>query len=100
MGGEVPAVQPTHAVPDQVDFSVGVDLGNALLEDLGAVDGTGGGGDAVDEDFDAAGFEDFFDAAPGGDLERGDGGPEGNGVEAEEAVAEDERVLGRAVCGM
>ncbi|KAG6890737.1 hypothetical protein C0992_013120 [Termitomyces sp. T32_za158] len=90
VGGEVAAVEAAHAVADEVDGAARVDLGDFCLEDFGAVDGAAGCGDAGDEDLGAVLLEDFGDAAPVGDLEGRDGGPDCDRVEAEEAVAKDD----------
>lgn len=65
-----------------MDGTTGIYLGYACLEDFCAVDGTASSGDAGDEYLGAVLLEDLLDAAPVDDLEGGDGGPDGDGVEA------------------
>lgn len=84
---------------DEVDAAAGVDLGDLLLEDLGAADGAACGGHAGDEELDAVHLEDLLEAAPVGELEGHDGGADVERVEAEKAVAEDDGVLRGAVWG-
>ena len=81
-----------------MDRAAGVDLADLALEHLGAVDGAARRGDARDEDLGAVRLERGLDAAPVRDLERRDGGAERDGVEAEEAVAEDDGVLWAGIC--
>lgn len=81
-----------------MNTSPGIDLGYFLFEDLGSVDGAAGCWNACDQDLSATGFEDLLDPPPMGDLDGCDGGANGNRIETKEAVAEDYRVLGRAIC--
>ncbi len=80
---------------DVLSWKVGRD---GLFEDFGAIYGAACGGYAGDEDLHAVLGEDVGDASPVGDLERSDGGADGNGVEAEETVAEYDGVFWGEVC--
>ena len=64
----------------EVNCPAGIDFLDPLLEDFGSVDGTARGRHAGDEHLGAVGLEDLFNAAPVGDLERGDGRTDGDGV--------------------
>jgi hypothetical protein len=80
---------------DALTWKVGRD---GLFEDFGAIYWAACGGYASDEDLDAVLGEDVYDAAPVGDLERSDGRADGDGVEAEETVAEYDGVFWGEVC--
>ena len=75
-----------------------VGLVDLLHENLRAVDGAAGGGDAGDEDLRTVCLERVLDASPVRDLKGGDGRSEGDGVEAEKAVAEHDWVLRARNC--
>jgi hypothetical protein len=80
-----------------MDLTAGVGALDRLGEDAGAVDGGRRRGHAGDEDVRAGGLEDLLDAAPVRDLEGRDRGADGDLVETEEAVAEDDGILRRLV---
>jgi len=80
---------------DALTWKVGRD---GLFKDFGTIYGTACGGYASDEDLDAVLGEDVDDAAPVGDLERSDGRADGDRVEAEETVAENDGVFWGEVC--
>jgi len=65
-----------------MDGLVGVCLFDFVEEDLGSVDGGGGGWDACYEDLDAVVLEDGGDSAPVGYFEGCDGGANCDRVEA------------------
>jgi hypothetical protein len=69
-------------------------LDDLLLEYFCSVYGAGGGRYASYENLSSVGFEDFFYAPPMGDLEWSYGWTNGDRVKAEQAMAENDWMLG------
>ena len=82
---------------DEMDATIGVDGRDLLLQHFGSVSNAAGGWHTSDEHFDAISFEDFSDASPVSDLHRGNRWPDGDKVETEETMAENDGVLWRKV---
>lgn len=83
---------------DEMNTPSRVNLGNLLLEYFCSVCGTASGRDASDKDFCAIFLEGLCYTTPMGYLEGCDSEPNGDMVETEKAMAEDDGILRRTIC--
>ena len=78
---------------DEMYASAGVYLGYLLLENFGPVSHATSRRYTCYEDLDTISLEDFSDTSPVCNLYRSKGGPDGDRIKAEKAMAKDDWVL-------